>query len=189
MLITQIRKRYLWKLAATFFGAIIATGLINLVIDPYGTFHLIDIKGLNHIKPYPDHDIETIKANALGHHSPDALILGNSRAEVGFDPTHPAWQAAGYQSVYNAAIAGTSPSTAWKQLEKVAQRQPPKFILLGIDFFDFPIDPDQKTATTAKPSNERLNDAQWALTATMTMQAVIDSTTTVRRQFQENPQQ
>jgi hypothetical protein len=189
MSITHIRKRYLWQLAATFFGAIIATGLINLVIDPYGTFRLIDIRGLNHIKPYPDHDIETIKAHALRHLSPDALILGNSRAEVGFDPTHPAWQATGYRSVYNAAIAGTSPSTAWKQLEKVAQRQPPKFILLAIDFFDFPIDPDKKTATASKPSNTWLSDARWALSATLTMQAMIDSAATVRRQIQNNPQQ
>ncbi len=189
MSITHIRKGYLWKMAATFFGAIIATGLINLVIDPYGTYRLIDIRGLNHIKPYPDHDIETIKAIALYHISPDALILGNSRAEVGFDPTHPAWKKAGYRSVYNAAIAGTSPGTAWSQLEKVAQQQPPKFILLGIDFFDFPITLDKKISTAPKPSDNRLNDARWALNATLTMQAMIDSTATVRRQYQENPQQ
>jgi hypothetical protein len=189
MSITHIRKRYLWKLAATFIGAIIATGLINLIIDPYGTFRVVDIKGVNHIKPYPDHDIETIKSQALRHMSPDALILGNSRAEVGFDPMHDAWKTAGYRSVYNAAIAGTSPSTAWNQLQKVAQRQPPKFILLGIDFFDFPIAPDKKPSPAKKPSDNKIDDVRWALNATLTMQAMIDSVTTTRRQFQANPQQ
>lgn len=189
MSITHIRKRYLWKLAATFIGAIIATGLINLIIDPYGTFRIVDIKGLNHIKPYPDHDIETIKSHALRHMSPDALILGNSRAEVGFDPMHEAWKNAGYRSVYNAAIAGTSPSTAWSQLQKVAQRQPPKFILLGIDFFDFPIAPDKKPSPAKKPSDNKIEDVRWALNATLTMQAMIDSAVTIRRQFQANPQQ
>ena len=189
MSITHIRKRYLWRLGVTFIGAIMVTGLTNLIIDPYGTFRLVDIKGLNHIKPYPDHDIETIKTYALRHMSPDALILGNSRAEVGFDPTHPAWEAAGYHSVYNAAISGTSPSTAWNQLEKVAQRKPPKFILLGLDFFDFPIDPNKKVPTAKTPPSDRFKDASWTLSATLTMQAMIDSTTTLRRQFQDNPQQ
>ena len=189
MSITHIRKRYLWKLAATFIGAIIATGLINLIIDPYGTFRIVDVKGLNHIKPYPDHNIETIKAHALRHMSPDALILGNSRAEVGLDPTHDAWESAGYRSVFNAAIAGTSPSAAWNQLQKVAQRQPPKFILLGIDFFDFPIAPDKKTSLPKNSSNNKLDDVRWTLNATLTMQAMIDSATTLRRQFQANPQQ
>ena len=77
LLIAQIRKRYLWTLLATFIAAIFAAGLINLIIDPYGTFHLVTIRGLNLIKPNPDHDIETIKAYALRHVSPDALILGN----------------------------------------------------------------------------------------------------------------
>ena len=189
MSITYIRKRYLWKLATSFIGALIATGLINLIIDPYGTFRLVDIRGLNHIKPYPDHNLETIKAHAVRHMSPDALILGNSRAEVGFDPTHDAWKSASYHSVYNAAIAGTSPSTAWNQLQKIAQRQSPKFILLGIDFFDFPIQPDKNVTPSTKPSNSKLDDIRWTLSATLTVQAMIDSVTTVRRQFQENPQQ
>lgn len=189
MSITHIRKRYLWKLATSFIGAIIATGLINLIIDPYGTFRIVDIRGLNHIKPYPDHNLETIKAHAVRHMSPDALILGNSRAEVGFDPTHDAWESAGYHSVYNAAIAGTSPSTAWNQLQKVAQRQSLKFILLGIDFFDFPIEPDKKVTPSTKQSNSKLDDVRWTLSATLTVQAMIDSVATLRRQFQENPQQ
>ena len=189
MSIIHIRKSYLWKLAATLIGAIIATGLINLIIDPYGTFRIVDIKVLNHIKPYPDHDIETIKSHALRHMLPDALILGNSRAEVGFDPTHEAWKTAGYLSVYNAAIAGTSPSTAWNQLQKVAQRQSPKFILLGIDFFDFPIAPDKKISPAQKSHDNKIDDVRWSLNATMTMQATIDSVVTIRRQFQANPQQ
>ncbi len=189
MLIARIRKRYLWTLLATFIAAIFAAGLINLIIDPYGTFHLVTIRGLNLIKPNPDHDIETIKAYALRQVSPDALILGNSRAEVGLDPTHPVWQEAGYSSVYNAAIRGSSLHTAWRLLERATHRYPPKFVLLGIDFFDFPIAPDEQTAP-AKVTNETwLDDARWILRATLTMQALLDSATTVRRQLQTNPEQ
>jgi hypothetical protein len=189
MSITHIRKRYLWKLAATFIGAIIATGLINLIIDPYGTFRIVDIKGLNHIKPYPDHDIETIKSQALRHMSPDALILGNSRAEVGFDPNSSTWATAGYRSVYNAGVPGSLPGSAWNFVQIAERVKPPKLILLGIDFFDFPIAPNFKPIQQSSNIKSNLVNALWLMRATLTSQALLDSATTIRRQYQNKPEQ
>lgn len=184
-----IRQRYLFILIVTGIAAIVLTGATNLIIDPYGTFRFVTIDRLNRIKPYPDHDIATIKARALRHVQPDSLILGNSRAEVGFDPTHPAWKQNGYSSVYNAAIAGSSLSTARDQLQKAAVRSPPKMILLGLDFFDFPIAPDKKIAPRPDVKDNWLDDARWKLRATLTMQALLDSAATLRNQYQQNPKQ
>ncbi len=183
------RKHYLVALSITTFAAIILTGVINLIIDPYATFRLITIERLNRIKPNPDHDISTIKAKTLQLVQPDALILGNSRAEVGFDPTHPAWQKNGYISVYNAAIRGSSLSTAWEMLQKSAQHHAPKFILVGVDFLDFPIAADKQVSPLKAANEDWFDDVRWNLRATMTMQALLDSATTVRRQFQNNPEQ
>lgn len=187
--ISTLRRRNLHGLIVTILIALAATAVINLVIDPYGTFRLFDIRGLNRIKPYPDHDIETIKARALHHVKPDALILGNSRAEVGFDPTHPAWREAGYQSVYNAGIPGSFPSSAWYLLQEAAQTKPPKFVLLCIDFFDFPIAPNFKPVPPKTNTKPWLENTRWMLYATLTMQSLIDSATTLRRQYQKNPEQ
>jgi hypothetical protein len=189
MSITQVRKCYLWKFLVMLIATLFVAGLINLVVDPYGTFQLVKISGLNRIKPNPDHDIETIKTHALHHISPDALILGNSRAEVGFDPSNYSWQEAGYNLVYNAAIRGSSLSTAWRLLENVADRHPPKLVLLGIDFFDFPIAPNKPIAPAKEITHSWLDDAHWLLRAVLTMQSLLDSATTVRRQFQNNPDQ
>lgn len=185
----ETRRRYLQKLSATFVGAIAISAAINLVIDPYGTFRLLEIGALNRIKPYPDHDLATIKTHALRHVLPDALILGNSRAEVGFDPSHPVWREAGYRSVYNAALPGTSPGAALALLQNAARRRPPKFILLGIDFFDFPIALYDLPGPARGVNENGLDDLRWMLRATMTMQALLDSITTVRRQYQRNPEQ
>lgn len=187
--ITTFRRRNFQGLIITIIIALVATAAINLVIDPYGVFRFVNIAGLNQIKPYPGHDLETIKAHALRHLMPDALILGNSRAEVGFDPTHSAWRKAGYQSIYNAAIAGAGTQTAVDLLEHAAQVKPPKLILLGIDFFDFPIAPHANQTQPPSKSNPRLDNARWILHATLTMQALFDSATTLRRQYQTNPEQ
>ena len=133
-----LRRRNFLATLVCLGAALLATAAINLVIDPYGTFRLFDVPRLNRIKPYPDHDLAIVKDHALRHVAPQALILGNSRAEVGFDPEYPAWRRAGYGSVYNAAVAGAGPATAGKLLRRALQAdRPPRFVLLGVDFFDF----------------------------------------------------
>lgn len=187
MSITQARRRYLWTLLAAFIAALVATATINVVIDPYGSFRLAKLPGLNRVKPNPDHDIEFIKAHALHDVPPEALILGNSRAEVGFDPAHPVWQEAGYGVVYNAAIRGSAPSTARRLLQRAADGRPPKWVLLGIDFLDFPIAPNAPSVPAQESNTTWSDEARWLLRATLTMQALLDSATTIYRQFQINP--
>lgn len=187
--IVRIRRRIFLATLLCLLGALLVTATINLTIDPYGTFRLVDIPELNRIKPYPDHDLAVIKNHALRHVAPQALILGNSRAEVGLDPEHPAWRAAGYESVYNAAVAGGGPSTAAKLADRAFRSErPPRFILLGVDFFDFPVAPNSKEAWR-EPADSPQADSLWRLRATLTMQALLDSAITVVRQFQRNPEQ
>lgn len=187
--IRRLRRRIFLATILTIVGALLATAVINLVIDPYGTFRLVDLPRFNRIKPYPDHDLETIKDHALRHVGPDAIILGNSRAEVGFDPLHPVWRAAGYESVYNAAVAGAGPTTAARLLDRALHSaKPPRFILLGVDFFDFPVAANSREIVPVS-GNPRWADTLWRLRATLTMQALLDSATTLRRQFQHNPEQ
>ncbi len=188
----QIRKyrRRLFKImGASFLAAMLGVGLFNLVVDPYGIFRIVDIERFNHVKPYPDHDLETIKAYALRRVRPTALILGNSRAEIGFDPEYPAWRAAGYSPVYNAAIPGADLGAGWRLLKTSAGEAKPKFVLLGVDFFDFPILPEPKPEESPSGAGDARGDLLWSMRGTLTMQTLLDSATTLRRQFQANPAQ
>lgn len=183
------RMLYLKSVAATATAVVVMAGGLNLVVDPYGTFRLYENPRFNRIKPYPEHDITTVKSHALRHVRPDALILGNSRSEVGFDPTHPAWQKYGYRSVYNAAIPGSDINTAWKQLQQASAIQAPGIILLGLEFFDFLVSPEKPITPASESPKNRESDIIWQTRATLTMQAVMDSLTTLRIQFQRNPSQ
>lgn len=187
--VKKLRRRNFLATLVFLGAALVVTAAINLVIDPYGTFRLVDAPRLNRIKPYPDHDLAIVKDHALRHVAPQALILGNSRAEVGFDPEYPAWRRAGYESVYNAAVAGAGPATAGKLFRRALQSErPPRLVLLGVDFFDFPLAENAREDDTAE-TDPKLADTIWRLRATLTMQALLDSGTTVRRQFQRNPDQ
>src|SRR6185312_13187338 len=74
-------------------GAMVAVALLNYLIDPYAIFGLRTVNGINAIKPRPNAMMTDIKAIIGTRFQPEALILGNSRAEVGFDPRHPAFAA------------------------------------------------------------------------------------------------
>ena len=187
--LSLVRRRHMTGLVGTIIAALVGVAVVNLLIDPYGTFRLVDIQGLNHIKPYPEHDLVTIKAHALRHVSPDALILGNSRAEVGLDPSHRLWSDAGYQTVYNAAVPGAGPTAAVNLLERAARARPPRFIVLGIDFFDFPISPDAVPGPPVPSGDPRIEELRWSLRAILTLQALVDSVTTVSRQYKRSPSQ
>ena len=185
----QNRIRYLAILSVTVATTIVFAGMFNLCVDPYGTFRLFEISRFNRIKLYPDHDIATIKLNALRNARPDALILGNSRAEVGFDPKHAAWGKRGFRSVYNAAVPGAGIGTAWNFLRQSEATHRPEFVLLGIEFFDFLGGPDKPITPDKGNARGWRDDVLWGVRATLTMQALIDSLTTVRIQFQKNPAQ
>jgi len=179
----RTRTRYLVVLAITCAVTLILVGLVNMVIDPYGTYRFFDIPGVNRKKPYPDHDIGKIKTNAMPLVNPDALILGNSRAEVGFDPTNPLWSEHGYHSVYNAAVPGSGIGVAWGQLLTCAANSKPKAVFLGLDFFDFLVSPNEAIEPLPTSSTKvRADSLRWRMQTTLTMQSLIDSLTTLRIQ-------
>lgn len=137
-------RRYLRTLAI---GTALLTGgaaAFNWAVDPYGVFAMPEVTGFNAIKPRAGQRGWLAKVHRIEQHRPRALILGNSRAEVGFDPTHEAWPAA-VRPVVNAALPGTGPATARDLLELAARFERPQLVVLGLDFLDF------RTARDARP--------------------------------------
>lgn len=194
-------KRYLtqWFLATALMLLVVAA--INLVVDPYGIFRLVDQPGFNSIKPTAASHGAMSKAYQVLRVQPKTLILGNSRVEVGLDPNHPAWPQSA-RPVYNAALPGTGTATSLRYLQHVLAANAgnpaaqPTLVLWGVDFMDFLTDPTLPTPTrSANPDSsesKRLMTAPFSTRfgqqardyaeSTLTLAALIDSVTTLANQ-------
>src|SRR5437763_9397564 len=104
---TQLRAkaRFLGMMCATFLASLAAVAAFNLAIDPYAIFGAPIVEGVNAVKPRPDAWIADIKLAVARKRGPKALILGNSRAEIGFDPDSAALRATKI-AAYNMAVPG-----------------------------------------------------------------------------------
>lgn len=108
-----------------------------IIVDPYGLYNIVNRVGLNAIKPRLTRYHNEIKVTQAVEMRVNGVILGNSRAEVGFDPDSQFLSTHG-ASFYNLAIPGTSIQTARRQLEYLhAVGIKPKTVIIGVEFLDF----------------------------------------------------
>ncbi|KAB2970572.1 hypothetical protein [Zoogloea sp.] len=128
---------YLRWMLTTLVVCVTAVGAFNTLIDPLGIFGSKRITGLNATKPYLDHHRELARWQAARRTCSSAGIFGNSRAEIGLDPTHPAFAAHGL-AAFNHAIPGSAASSSLQQLDWLqAAGCAPKLAILGVEFVDF----------------------------------------------------
>jgi hypothetical protein len=132
-----------WLLMVLF--GLLLVALICLVVDPYGIFRFVDKPGFNAIKPMATTRGGMAKAYGVQREQPKGLILGNSRAEVGFDPEHAAWPKAA-QPAFSLSIAGTGPTTSWhffrhalatRSDTRAPHQDVPHTVVWGVDFMDY----------------------------------------------------
>ncbi len=171
---------------------------INLLVDPYGIHRVTTIAGFNERKPRVGANVRLYKAYDIEHFAANALIIGNSRAEVGLNPSHLAW-GADDRPVYNLAIVGSSIYLQYRYFQHALSVNRPRTIVMGIDFGDFLIDggvADMSLAAEDRDFEDRLrvwadgtpNDARWIqtvedMTATIfSLKALGDSLYTVIQQ-------
>ncbi len=138
-LLTQSRYLILWVCLVAV--GVCFAALVNLVVDPYGMYDFVMKRGLNEIKPYAEANGFMTKAYQAQRVKPRTLILGNSRAEYGFNPESYAWPQA-LQPVYNLALSGTGPITSLSSLKYAAAVKKPVTVVQGVDFMDFLVSED-----------------------------------------------
>lgn len=152
-------KNYLFSWISITALLLMIVAAINLIIDPYGLFRFIDIDGFNKIKPAAASQGPMGKAYQALRIQPGGLILGNSRAEMGFDPENPAWPA-NTRPVLNLALPGTGTGTTEQYLQHVIinteinSAPMPKMLILGVDMIDFLIDKDVDDEIQKRPPQE-----------------------------------
>jgi hypothetical protein len=131
---------YLRRWILTLLGLLLAAVGFNYAVDPYGLYR----SGREgDWKPHATTQGDLVKPYLVLKHPPRTLILGNSRAEVGFDPRDTAWPEA-RRPVFNLALPGTGTRVARRLFEHALAAHPPESVVLGVDFMDFLVTPDAK---------------------------------------------
>ncbi|CAH0218524.1 hypothetical protein SRABI118_02165 [Massilia sp. Bi118] len=155
-------------------GAVLVTGFV-VVADPYHQFGLVDAEGFNRIKPLPEQYREQIKVAQAKTARPKALLLGNSRVEVGFDPDSGPLHSHGYPA-YNLALAGTSLAVSQRVFEEVRRDvPPPAMAVVGVEFLDFLVQPDSQPAS--QPANAQ--SWQWRVDTVFSLKSLMDAARTL----------
>jgi hypothetical protein len=126
----------IWFFSTIVIGLVFEIVFVGL-IDPYGLYGIMNYPNINQVKPGISRYLYEIKLAHVKHLNSEALILGNSRAEIGFDPESPSLKKLNY-STYNLAIRGTNMMTSYRQLQYFEHiKLKPKLAILGLDFLDF----------------------------------------------------
>jgi hypothetical protein len=194
-------RSYLVRWLAATLLLVLAVGAFNVVVDPYGIFRVVDTPGFNAIKPTATTRGGMAKAYGVQREHPGALVLGNSRAEVGFDPHHAAWPEAA-RPVFNLSIAGTGPATTLRYFQHAlaaadAAGRPIRVVVWGIDFMDFlvrddvvasapPVTADEQRLLGGQPTKPALAAAWQRMRdvgeSSLTMRAFTDAVQTLAAQ-------
>lgn len=125
-----------WSAAALAAAALAVTALVVLV-DPYHLYRVVDKAGFNAVKPGLTRHQESIKVAQALALQPRMLILGNSRAEIGFNPATLAALPGGAPA-YNLAVPGTGLASSRLELRRLLDGGlKPSTLILGVEFLDF----------------------------------------------------
>src|SRR6478735_5911651 len=108
------------------------TSGINLVIDPFGSYKLVELAGVNANKPAIQRRVKLAKAYDLRRVRPEAIVLGTSRSHIGLRMTHPGWEAASDRR-YNSAFDGATTKEMYAYLRHAYAVRPVRQVVLGLD--------------------------------------------------------
>jgi hypothetical protein len=118
---------------------------MNLVVDPFGMYWLVDLEGFNAYKPAVDHRVRLVKAYDVRRLRPQGIILGTSRSHMGLRPSHDGWDPAA-KPVYNLAFDGATTKEMYLYLLHAYAVRPLRQVVLGLDTYHATLAP-----ATARP--------------------------------------
>ena len=128
---TYIQRTFLFLLAS----ALLVVGL-NAVVDPYGVTGSPRIPGLNEYKVDINNHVRLMKKYNPLREQNNALIVGNSRVEMGINPANQCFQNAGMK-VYNLGVPGASVRTQLAYALNLIYQKDIDTVFLSLDLTDF----------------------------------------------------
>jgi hypothetical protein len=126
--------RYLRRLALSALALILALPAFNGLVDPYGNFDVPKISGVNRLPLGFNHRPLLAKALAVSRVRPASIVIGNSRAETGYDAEHPGFAA---RPGYNLAIGGAGVGEVRRFFLEALATGAVQQALLAVDFTMF----------------------------------------------------
>jgi hypothetical protein len=145
------RRFAVWLLIGIL-GTLALVGLFNRIVDPFWYYRDLSIDGFNAVKTKFRRFERYAKPHTVASEKPEAIVLGSSFAEIGFDPLNASFTDQGRLKGYNFGIAGASWAMTRCYLEFALQRAEPKRIVVGIPLSDLPaVDCTESLATMGDP--------------------------------------
>ncbi|GAB3036275.1 hypothetical protein [Bowmanella dokdonensis] len=128
---------FLYWFTSAFIAVLVGICSFNWLVDPFAMYWSDTYAGFNRLKPEAELRSRVVKAYRSLEVCPNVLIVGNSRPEMGLDPTHPLFEG---KTVYNLALPGADLPMQLDYAENVLQSMHcggVEMIFLSIDFLDF----------------------------------------------------
>ena len=114
----------------------IAFAGFNTLVDPFFVFGSPTIRHVDDVKPEVARQMDIVKYYTLKRVAPDTLILGNSKAALGFDPASPSWpEDAGV--VINGAMLGLPLQKSFNEFREMTTLFPVKRVFFQVDIAGF----------------------------------------------------
>jgi hypothetical protein len=114
---------------------LLAVGLFNILIDPYGVFNTYMMQGVNQIKPTRLNHARLTKAVDVTHIKPKTILLGSSTA-LRLSAVHPVF--VNTQPAYNLGLPGAGMQEELLYFQHALINQPDlKQLIISLDFFSF----------------------------------------------------
>jgi hypothetical protein len=111
-------------------------GAVNILVDPYNVVGIPVLSWVNALKPQSDKNARLFKSINVIRLKPKTIVLGNSRADIGIDPDHPALASAA--PGYNLSIPSGDMYEAMRYFQHAIANQPDlKQVIIGIDLVAF----------------------------------------------------
>lgn len=146
--------RYCGIAASTVALLLAAITAVNVVVDPFGMYRLIDVEGVNAYRPAVQHRVRLVKAYEVRHLQPRGIVLGTSRSHLGLRPAHEGWDPAA-RPVYNLAFDGATTKEMYHYLLHAHAVQRLRQVVLGLDTYHATLAP----ATTRPDFDAHLLDS------------------------------
>ncbi len=146
---TARMARYLAIWAGTLVAMLVAVVGLCVFVDPYAIIGTPRIAGLTADKPAAADWPRVTKAYMVQRAHPTTLIIGNSTADVGFNPDSPAWPEAA-RPVFNLAIDGGLPRTHLRYLQHGLFVTHPTHVVITVNFTESLIMPQRKLSAAAQ---------------------------------------
>ncbi len=125
---------YLKSFAISSILLLILVAVLNLGVDPFAVWHNRCIEGANCRKTEAGDKVYLTKSYQWHHLSPEVVILGNSRPELGLNPKTPLLAG---KSTYNLAVRGAGLSNQITYIVNLLKEHNPERVILSVDFLDF----------------------------------------------------